>query len=35
MAKWDSPGVPHKGWTLVGYEDIKEERFHIGRYWIT
>ena len=25
MAKWDRPGVPHKGWTLVGYEDIKED----------
>ncbi len=23
MARWDNPGVPHKGWTLVGYEDIK------------
>lgn len=25
MARWDNPGVPHKGWTLVGYEDIKED----------
>ena len=25
MARWDLPGVPHKGWTLVGFEDIKEE----------
>lgn len=24
MARWDSLGVPHKGWTLVGFEDIKE-----------
>ena len=25
MARWDLPGVPHKGWTLVGFEDIKED----------
>ena len=24
MARWDLPGVPHKGWILVGFEDIKE-----------
>ena len=25
MARWDMPGVPHKGWTLVGFEDIKDD----------
>ena len=25
MARWDLPGVPHKGWTLVGFEDIKDD----------
>ena len=25
MARWDLPGVPHKGWILVGFEDIKEK----------
>jgi len=22
MARWDNPGIPHKGWNLIGYEDI-------------
>lgn len=25
MARWDLPGVPHKGWNLVGFEDIKDD----------
>ena len=25
MARWDNPGIPHKGWTLIGYEDIRED----------
>jgi hypothetical protein len=25
LARWDNPGIPHKGWTLVGYEDIRED----------
>ena len=25
MTRWDTPDVPHKGWVLVGYEDIKED----------
>ena len=25
MARWDNPGVPHKGWTLVDYIDIRED----------
>ena len=25
MARWTLTGVPHKGWTLIGYEDVKEE----------
>ncbi len=24
MTRWDIPGVPHKGWMLVGFEDIKD-----------
>lgn len=25
MARWDNPGIPHKGWTLVDYIDIRED----------
>ena len=25
MARWDNPGVPHKGWTLICVEDLGEE----------
>ena len=25
MARWDLPGVPHKGWTLLGFVDIKDD----------
>ena len=24
MARWDNPGIPHKGWTLVGCVDLGE-----------
>lgn len=24
MNRWDNPGVPHKGWTCVGMEDLAE-----------
>lgn len=27
MARWDRPGVPHKGWTEVGCIDIREDAF--------
>ena len=25
MARWDNPGVPHKGWTLICVEDLGED----------
>ena len=25
MAGWHSPEVPHKGWVLVGFEDVKDD----------
>lgn len=25
MARWDNPGIPHKGWTLVGCIDLGED----------
>ncbi len=25
MARWDNPGIPHKGWTLVDCVDLAEE----------
>ena len=25
MARWNIPGVPHKGWVLIDFEDIKDD----------
>lgn len=25
MARWDRPGIPHKGWEYIGMEDLGEE----------
>lgn len=27
MARWNNPGIPHKGWTLVGCVDLGENVF--------
>ena len=25
MARWDRPGIPHKGWNYIGIEDFGED----------
>lgn len=25
MARWDRPGIPHKGWNYIGIEDLGED----------
>lgn len=27
MARWDNPGIPHKGWILVGCVDLGEDTY--------
>ena len=27
MARWNNPGIPHKGWNLVGCVDLGEDTY--------
>lgn len=31
MARWDNPGIPHKGWNLVGCVDLGEDTYGDNR----